>query len=247
MCGSDSEPMPGAERAKQNEQRGRGIPKTVPALFRRMAFPLLGFILLAFAFVYLLPARSLHGPGGMMVVPDAAEPHWDDVKYDLFFGRAPPRECALPTPTKPPAQPNRWIESLPYCSWATPEHYKYPYQANTPEYVETIRMLNQADIKYMLIEGALIGAYRHGGPLPCDQDLDIVLPAWLNLIENPSECADAAVPTLRGYERGDEGALTLCGWTRDKYLLLRLRSLFTVHLLANILTGIYHTNQSHNM
>ena len=108
-------------------------------------------------------------------------------------------------------------------------------------------MLNQADIKYMLIEGALIGAYRHGGPLPCDQDLDIVLPAWLNLIENPSECADAAVPTLRGYERGDEGALTLCGWTRDKYLLLRLRSLFTVHLFANILPGIYHTNQSHNM
>jgi hypothetical protein len=64
---------------------------------------------------------------------------------------------------------------------------------------------------------------RHGGPLPCDEDLDIVFPAWLNLIggsgaDRQEECTDATVPTLRGYEHKDENALLLCGYTRKEYV-----------------------------
>ena len=78
-------------------------------------------------------------------------------------------------------------------------------------------MLNQRRITYFLLEGTLIGAYRHGGPLPCDGDMDIVFPVWLNGI---AVCSDAAgkLPILRGDESVEE-ALTLCNKTRREYVL----------------------------
>ena len=64
-------------------------------------------------------------------------------------------------------------------------------------------------------DGALLGAWRHGGPIPGDGDMDIVCPVWLNDI---ATCADNKVPTLRGYEKNDETKLELCGKTHTGQL-----------------------------
>jgi len=99
------------------------------------------------------------------------------------------------------------------CSWSG-HKYLYPYWDN-PVFENTVRALNEAGVIYFLTDGALIGAYRHGGPVPCDGDMDIVFPVWLNGI---ATCEDAATPVLRGYEKNDESLLTLCGKTREEYV-----------------------------
>jgi len=65
---------------------------------------------------------------------------------------------------------------------------------------QTVRMLNAANITYALECGSLLGAYRHGGPLACDGDMDIVFPVWLNDLV---KCSDGPGTTLCGLERGD--------------------------------------------
>ena len=104
------------------------------------------------------------------------------------------------------------------CSWSGPP-YAYPYWASSrgDAFVNTIKALNEAGVVYFLKGGALIGAYRHGGPVPCDGDMDIVFPTWLNGL---ADCEDVkwGRPTLRGYEKNEEPELTLCGKTREEYV-----------------------------
>jgi len=105
------------------------------------------------------------------------------------------------------------LDMFQQCSWSG-HKYLYPYWDN-PVFENTIRALNEAGVIYFLTDGALIGAYRHGGPIPCDGDMDIVFPVWLNGL---ATCEDAATPILRGYEKNDESLLTLCGKTREEYV-----------------------------
>ena len=100
------------------------------------------------------------------------------------------------------------------CSWSG-HKYLYPYWDN-PVFENTVRALNEAGVIYFLTDGALIGAYRHGGPVPCDGDMDIVFPVWLNGL---ATCEDANIPVLHGHEKNDESLLTLCGKTREEYVL----------------------------
>jgi len=102
---------------------------------------------------------------------------------------------------------------LPKCSWSG-EQYVYPPSDNLA-FENTINVLNEAGIKYFLAYGSLLGAYRHGGAIPCDGDMDIVFPVWLNGL---ATCEDAMIPHLRGYEKDDESQLTLCGKTRNEYV-----------------------------
>lgn len=155
----------------------------------------------------------------------------------------PPVPAPAPSPSVPRSG-NRWIQTLPWCSWSKPPHFAHAYwdSPRARQFTDTIQMLNDADIRYFLTEGQLIGAWRHGGPLPCeiaavndaiirlmsrlttlrhhatgDDDLDLVFPAWLNPLPSTVGCTDARVPTLRGYDIGQEDALTLCGATRGTY------------------------------
>lgn len=105
------------------------------------------------------------------------------------------------------------LVTFPKCSWSGHE-YLYPYWDN-PVFENTIRALNEAGVVYFLTDGALLGAYRHGGAIPCDGDMDIVFPVWLNGL---ATCEDANTPILRGYEKNDESQLTLCGKTREEYV-----------------------------
>ena len=108
---------------------------------------------------------------------------------------------------------NHSLNRFEKCSWSG-RKYPFPYWDN-PAFENTIRQLNEAGVVYFLRHGALIGAYRHGGPVPCDGDMDIVFPVWLNGL---ASCPDAETPVLRGYEKNNEGLLTLCGLTRSKYV-----------------------------
>ena len=109
------------------------------------------------------------------------------------------------------------LSRFPECSWSGHD-YLYPYWDNAA-FENTIKALNGAGIVYILAHGGLIGAYRHGGPVPCDGDLDIVFPVWLNGLAN---CEDAQVPILRDYDKKDESLLTICGKTRTDYVVLLL-------------------------
>ena len=112
-----------------------------------------------------------------------------------------------------PRQRKKLLNVFPKCSWSG-HKYLYPYWDN-PVFENTVRALNEAGVVYFLTDGALIGAYRHGGPIPCDGDMDIVFPVWLNGL---ATCEDANTPVLRGYEKNDESQLTLCGKTREEYV-----------------------------
>jgi hypothetical protein len=105
------------------------------------------------------------------------------------------------------------LDTFKQCSWSG-HAYLFPYWDNRA-FENTIKALNRAGVIYFLTKGALIGAYRHGGPVPCDGDMDIVFPVWLN---GAAVCEDAATPVLRGYEKNDEAALTLCNKTREEYV-----------------------------
>jgi hypothetical protein len=104
------------------------------------------------------------------------------------------------------------------CTWSG-RKYPYPYWSSErgTAFVNTIKALNAAGVSYFLTDGALIGAYRHGGPVPCDGDMDIVFPTWLNGL---ATCNDASVPKLQGYEKENEALLTLCGKTRKEYVAM---------------------------
>ena len=104
------------------------------------------------------------------------------------------------------------------CSWSG-RPYVHPYWARGDAFVKTIEALNDAGVVYFLTDGALIGAYRHGGPVPCDGDMDIVFPTWLNGLADCEDVKDGR-PTLRGYETNDESNLTLCGKTREDYVAM---------------------------
>ncbi len=106
------------------------------------------------------------------------------------------------------------LDNFEKCSWSG-HKYLYPYWDNTV-FENTVRALNEAGVVYFLTDGALIGAYRHGGPIPCDGDMDIVFPVWLNGL---AMCEDANTPVLRGYEKNDESQLALCGKTREEYVV----------------------------
>ena len=88
------------------------------------------------------------------------------------------------------------VSAKPRCEWPVPP---YAYAKNFAM-EETVRMLNAANITYALECGSLLGAYRHGGPLACDGDMDIVFPVWLNDLAN---CSDGPGATLCGLQRGD--------------------------------------------
>ena len=118
-----------------------------------------------------------------------------------------------PPPPNENEKPRFADPDVPKCSWSG-HQYLYPPSDNVA-FESTISALNEAGIQHFLIKGSLIGAYRHGGAIPCDGDMDIVFPVWLNGL---ATCEDASVPTLRGYEKGDEGQLTLCGKTRNEYV-----------------------------
>jgi len=111
------------------------------------------------------------------------------------------------------------FHSLPVCTWSDEDasKYDYPFWTGTTAaaFERTVDALNEAGVMYLLIDGALLGAWRHGGPIPEDRDMDIVCPVWLNDI---ATCADNKVPTLRGYEKNDETKLELCGKTRASYV-----------------------------
>lgn len=120
-----------------------------------------------------------------------------------------------PVSTRRPVPENatRVLRSFRPCSWSG-RAYPYPYWVNQA-FENTIKALNQAGVVYFLTDGALIGAYRHGGPVPCDGDMDIVFPVWLNGL---AVCRDADTPVLRGYKKQNEALLTLCGKTRAEYV-----------------------------
>ena len=105
------------------------------------------------------------------------------------------------------------------CSWSSAENFKYPYwdDENLARFTNVLKAFNEANITYFVLEGALIGAYRHGGPVPCDGDLDIVVPVWLN--HELADCKDTTMPFLRGYVINiNEDLLTLCGKNRDQWV-----------------------------
>ena len=83
------------------------------------------------------------------------------------------------------------------CTWPAPS-FQYATDKRSTQMEETVRILNAANITYALEDGSLLGAYRHGGPLPCDGDMDIVFPVWLN---GMSKCSDGPGETLCGHPR----------------------------------------------
>ena len=83
------------------------------------------------------------------------------------------------------------------CTWPAPS-FQYATDKRSTQMEETVRILNAANITYALTDGSLLGAYRHGGPLPCDGDMDIVFPVWLN---GMSKCSDGPGETLCGHPR----------------------------------------------
>jgi hypothetical protein len=133
------------------------------------------------------------------------------------FVRSP--DAAALSPELAALQPST-ANTTQFCTWSTPP-YTYPYwaAARAKAMIDTVRVLNEAGVVYFLTGGCLIGAWRHGGPVPCDGDMDIVFPVWLNGL---ATCTDVAAgrPTLRGYSQHDESKLTLCGARRDQYVAL---------------------------
>jgi len=81
--------------------------------------------------------------------------------------------------TEPPA-------SLIECGWShsdDPSKYKMNSKDKWHrDRLTGIRQLQQkTDLNFILIEGTLLGAYREGGFIYLDYDLDFVVPVWLNL------------------------------------------------------------------
>lgn len=120
-------------------------------------------------------------------------------------------------------------QALSRCSWAHPP-YKY-FPSTDSRFVAFVRLLNEMGIVFWLNHGSLLGAYRHGGGIPGDADMDIVIPVWLNEMFGEEVCDDARTalgPTLRRKNvdfadtirshASEMNGLTLCGRTRTEWL-----------------------------
>jgi hypothetical protein len=113
------------------------------------------------------------------------------------------------------------LQQWPICSWDG-RAYKYPYWA-TPEgqaMHNTVEALNAANVTYIIFAGSLIGAWRHGGAVPCDGDMDIIFPVHLN--EGLTPCQpikpyESYMPDIKNLD-GPEPGWRLCGKSRDDYV-----------------------------
>ena len=76
---------------------------------------------------------------------------------------------------------NAPFTSFPKCTWSDQDNYTFPYWNNT-KFMQSIKILNKYNVAYFITDGTLLGAFRHGGPIPCDGDIDIVFPVWLVFI-----------------------------------------------------------------
>lgn len=139
-------------------------------------------------------------------------------------------------PTTHPTPHLADVLSVDRCSWSGRE-YPYPFWNGTKgrAMMDTIRALNAASVTYILYEGALIGAWRHGGPTPCDGDMDIIFPVWMNGL---ADCQiQTQMPPLSA--DGPESTWTLCGKTRDEYVSITTRWLRERFPTALISPGPY--------
>ena len=108
---------------------------------------------------------------------------------------------------------NTFVMNTPPCVWPDwkPTYAPGPYDANS----DALEILNGLNISYILIMGGLLGAFRHGGPIPNDGDMDVVFPVWLNGV---ATCADATKEQSPILRENDQKELTLCGLTRNDYV-----------------------------
>eukprot|EP01083_Nonionella_stella_P079386 217785_1 len=92
-------------------------------------------------------------------------------------------------------------------------------------------LMNKANLTFMVQYGSLLGAYRHGGTIPFDRDIDLIVPVWLNINQllqftniSYQTCADAKYLWLHStmnqtitnstYYKRD----TLCGLAKSKWI-----------------------------
>lgn len=137
----------------------------------------------------------------------------------------------------------------PWCSWCNGV-YRYDYDhSRRSSCVQLIKILNQLDMTYFLAFGTGIGQVRNGGIVPEDNDIDIVVPIWLN--DHIFHCSIYKPINMSHY--GWESVImsqnyTLCGHKRQYYhriLLRRLRYKLNLPLITHMLesfTSNIHLN-----
>eukprot|EP01083_Nonionella_stella_P180635 644616_1 len=70
---------------------------------------------------------------------------------------------------------------LQQCLWSNTPHPK-EFVHSLFQRLRAFQILRKAtNLKFILSFGSLLGAYRGGGFIPWDHDLDIIIPIWLNL------------------------------------------------------------------
>ena len=134
-----------------------------------------------------------------------------------------PAHSVQPPPTSPVVDIQQvrdshdWGDNFNVCSWSeVGKPYPAPFWNEHQGKVmsQFVQLLNDHGVVHRLLAGSLLGAYRGGGPIPCDGDMDIVFPVWLNGL---AECREGAryIPELKGV---GEWQATLCSKTRADYV-----------------------------
>lgn len=68
------------------------------------------------------------------------------------------------------------LDAVLKCSWSTGV-YALPHK-KLPSWEGFARAAKAAGLVYWMADGAGLGAIRHGGPIPHDGDMDVVIPVW---------------------------------------------------------------------
>lgn len=99
------------------------------------------------------------------------------------------------------------LDHVPKCSWSTGVYPMESKPATQTAWEGFTKAAKAAGLVYWMADGAGLGAIRHGGPIPHDGDMDVVVPVWYQpKVQRRARCGVALLRILLEGVR-DETAL----------------------------------------